>query len=178
MIKIYSRLKLFLSWLYIQHQKMIFTDFDPIKDWSFYFSKAKNRFDKYVFEQTKGQFCSYICYLMPCLVFAFIIPDSLYISVVETNSTMPSLYTHLIIPESFWPQTDIIFEVAIVMASSIYGNLLFNRKYEKMINIYFIKSEKNDQLNVMTNNNCFKLTNFVLAKTLIDFRLKIKKLLK
>lgn len=179
MINIFLNIKLFLSWLFVQHQKLIYTDLDPIKNWSFYFGKQTSFCYKNVTSIKNNQQPSFnLIYLMPCLVLAYTLPDSLYIFVTEVNSTLPNLYTHYFFLSDFWPQTDIFLGVSIVMGIFNFGNLFFNPQSSKMLNIYFEKSVKKDQIKMLISNNQLNLVDFVLAKKLLCFRFKIKKLFK
>ncbi len=173
-----------ILWILEQHRLMLYTAFDPLKD-----DAHKSSFSSFSGNGENFAFSGYAVspnsnfhafYLLPFFTMAYLVPDSLYVYLAEEEEAplLPSLFIHLVFPEDFWPQMDVMYSLALAMSLFIYGRLIFDHQLNRKLICYIKGAYTEAHLDtvrlIKANGNVVRKD---LTTKLLNFRARAKRLI-
>lgn len=189
MLNIYNKLVLsfvhnFLT-LMMSHFQTMYTALDAVKNVQTYKTyknnfKSKQAISKSVDLKNKFfiTFRIQMHYIFPEVITLYIVLDSLYTLYFNnfnySETSMPTLFSHLIFPKELWKVGDISMAFIFISALITYFNLIIDKEVDNKYIMYFVTNHKDNDLIIIQNNQpllCFE------AKKIVTFRRKIKKIL-
>ena len=153
--KVFSRL-----WAaFLVHIRVLFYDLDPVKNARQYGIASKHEllrdFKKIANSPPKSRLNFNVHYVFPFLVDLFVLLDCVYIlrqhGFVYSHKEMPEFLFHLVFPQEFWQQGDIMLGLGLGMTLLVYSCLLTDPMLDRKFWMYLFVDKKGKKVEIVIN---------------------------
>lgn len=156
--------------LVVNHVQTMYTELDAVKD-----AQVCN-----LHKNNQNTFQIHKHYVLPEIIVLLVLFDSLFIfycnNFYYSDTSMPTLFFHLVFPEKLWKVGDITTFIILINALITYSNLIFDNQLDNKYVMYLFTNNQYENNNKTIMQNEKPLSRFE-TKKIITFRSKVKQIL-